>query len=33
MAKNVGVKTEKKKPQFLKKGGPVKSGKMPKKFM
>lgn len=31
--KEVGVKTEKKPPQKLKKGGAVKNTKMPKKYM
>lgn len=33
MAKDVGVKTAKKKPQYLKKGGPVKASTKPKKYM
>lgn len=33
MAKDIGVKTEKKRPQKLKAGGEVKKGSKPKKFM
>lgn len=33
MKKDVGVATKKKRPQVLKKGGPVKPGKKPAKYM
>ena len=33
MKKEVGVKTEKKMPQYLKKGGKVKPSAKPKKYM